>query len=489
MEEDEGWVLPVSRCQSANISQITTYGTHNTVAAPVDNFPFLPPDNRRHEPHRSATTTTPPFQSKLCSISSIDASNHEHTSCALEGYSLPIFCNCPFYCRGTCSTQVSLRRKQSASIPRPTTSRTPSIDEVTPKNPTSEPPQRKPVDLAAIRAEIQANMDELARRFPLPKPTTTTRTTPHPESHPFAPTLSPTAAERPKYEPVDLAAIRQQIRENIEEWNRRFPPSTLKTMTAPPTQQPDASLPPSTRFLATEPELPMTMQKTPQSAGEQSNMPPVAIATLTLTTVASTDLKCPLLPTVATTAPMHSRIERIISQIDDRTTALWTPHAIHRRIYVNRSNGPDTIPARPPEPDIRSQYETAIPKHTDNLRPGKPTTSFFNPAFDIHLPWFDHWKRTLTDHRQHWHQHHSLLANHVTRPYNPAFDIHLMMTDHCQHRHSYQSLRAHHDTRHYNPALDIHPTWPVHRPKHPQNHTCFSVASYVPGLAQNKRPP
>jgi len=42
MEEDEGWVLPVSRFKSAKISKITTYGTHNTVAAPVDNFPFLP---------------------------------------------------------------------------------------------------------------------------------------------------------------------------------------------------------------------------------------------------------------------------------------------------------------------------------------------------------------------------------------------------------------------------------------------------------------
>ncbi len=42
MEDDEGWVLPVSRFKSAKISTIQTYGTYHAVAAPVDNFPSPP---------------------------------------------------------------------------------------------------------------------------------------------------------------------------------------------------------------------------------------------------------------------------------------------------------------------------------------------------------------------------------------------------------------------------------------------------------------
>jgi len=42
MEDDEGWVLPVSRLKFAKISTITNYGTSHAVAAPVANFPSPP---------------------------------------------------------------------------------------------------------------------------------------------------------------------------------------------------------------------------------------------------------------------------------------------------------------------------------------------------------------------------------------------------------------------------------------------------------------
>jgi len=438
MEEDEGWVLPVSRLKYAKRSQIPTYGTHNTVAAPVDNFPFLPPDNRRHEPHRSVTTTTPSFQRNSCSILSIDAPKHAHTSCALEGYSPPFFCNCSIYCRGTCRTTATLQRNQSESLPRPT-SRSIAINDAPPKNPNTKSPQRQPVDLAAIRAEIQANLDDLDRRFSPPTTTTTTTTT-QPSRQPDPPLLSPTVSKTPtgplKHEAVDLAAIQAEIRASMERLDRLFPlPRSTTTTTTLPLRHPESPL-----------HLP-----TPTKSTETEE-------------------------TVTPSLLMSTRIERMISNLPVRNAALWMPDIVYRRVTRDRSPEMD-FPGSSNPPGAPSTFHLDYPL-TNNL---PRDNSNYNPDLDIHLP--------LPDHRQHCHQNHFLSANHATRPYNPAFDIHLMMTDYCQHRHLHHSLRAHHATRPYNPALDIHPTWTVHRPKHPQNHTCFSVASYVPGLAQNKRPP
>ena len=166
--------------------------------------------------------------------------------------------------------------------------------------------------------------------------------------------------------------------------------------------------------------------------------------------------------------PLRSRIARIIRQIDDRTTAFWTPDAVHRRISVNRSNGPDTIPARPSGFDNRTHQLTIIPKHTNNSRPDTHATSFFNPAFDIHLPWLDY--------RPKCYQH-------------SDFATAGKLTDNRQQRNPFHFLPAKPDTRPYNPAFDLHPTRPFPRTITQQTHTCFSVATYVPGFAQNKRPP
>jgi len=165
---------------------------------------------------------------------------------------------------------------------------------------------------------------------------------------------------------------------------------------------------------------------------------------------------------------MRSRIARIISQIDNHTTAFWTPDAVHRRISVNRSNGPDTIHARPYGLDNRTHNLTTIPKHTNNSRSDMHATSFFNPAFDIHLPWVDY--------QPYCYQH-------------SDFTIDRKFTDHRQQRNPFHFLPAKPDTRYYNSAFDLHPTQPVTPTKTQQHHTCLSVATYVPGFAQNKRPP
>jgi len=431
MKEDEGKVLPVSRFKFAKISTMTTIGTYHAVAASVDNFPFPSPDNRRHEPHRSATTTTPPFQRNSCSISSIDAPKHAHTSCALEGYSPPFFCNCPIYCRGTCRT-TALQSK-SASLPRHTASRSLTINDDPPKKPTTESPQRQSVDLAAIRAEIQANLDDLDRRFP--SPTTTTQS----QRQPDPPLLSPTASMTPtgpiKHEAVDFAQIQAEIRASMERLDRLFPLTTFTTTTLPlPTSE-----------------------------------PPLPIPTLT----ESTETKATVTPLLL----MSTRIERMISNSPVTNAAHWMPDIVYRRVS-NRSTELDHPDSSNP-PGAPSTFHLGYP--SDNTLPRDNLDSNYNPDLDIHLP--------LTDYRQHCHLHHFRTANHDTRPYNPAFDIHLLMNDYCERRHLYHFLRAHHATRLYHSALDVHSAWPVHRPKHPQHRTCFSAASYVPGLAQNKRPP
>jgi len=150
MEDDEGWVLSASRSRSAKISTNKSHGTHHAVAASVGKFPFPPPDNRRHELHRSATTSTAPspFQRNWCGTSPTeDAKPERQPSDPDEGYSLsPITCKCPFaFCRGTCFAGSTATTP--APLARPTTSR--SISPTEDASPAQRPP-RVPVDLAAI---------------------------------------------------------------------------------------------------------------------------------------------------------------------------------------------------------------------------------------------------------------------------------------------------------------------------------------------------
>jgi len=293
MEDDEGWVLPVSRFKSTKISTVKTHGTPHAVAAPVDSFPFLPPDNRRHEPHRSATTTTPPVKHNSCSISSRDASNYAHTPCALLS---PITCNCPFYCRGKCQTTASLRQTQSESLSHHTTPHSISLDDAPPNNPTPESPQRQPVDLAAIRAEIQANLDDLARRFPPPMTMTTTLPSRQPD-HPLPspPSVSTTPLGPPQREVVDLAAIQAEIRTSMERLDRLFPLPLLTPTTLP--------LPNS------EPPLPLPT-------------PP-----------ATTDTEATATPLL----PLRTRIDRLLSNAPVSNAALWMPDIVYRRVTRRRS--------------------------------------------------------------------------------------------------------------------------------------------------------
>jgi len=245
MEDDAGWVLSVPHSRSEKISTLTSHGTYHAIAAPVENFPFLPLDNRRHEPNRSATTAKEPipYLCTPCSIYPIDDEKHARQSYDPdEGFS-PIICQCPFaFCRGFCPTAASLWKTSPAPEPRPTTSSSISpIDDATPNHPTSAPSKSEPVDLAAIRRQIRANMANLDRLFPRPPPpmTTTVPRQPDPSLFPSAP--YPTAlTEPPQRERDDLTAIREQLCNNMAMLARLLQKWTpMPTMPQPP-QQPDS---------------------------------------------------------------------------------------------------------------------------------------------------------------------------------------------------------------------------------------------------------
>jgi len=189
-------------CTSDRLQIQTT--TTTTITTPSQ----LPTQQAFPLPPRSFNLKEQPQQEPITKTLHLNSDNQ--ASDLDQGWS-PIICKCPFaFCRGTCPTAASLWKTQPAPLPRPTISCSTSLTE---DAQAKQQPTRVPVDLAAIRAQIQANMDNLDRLFPLPKPTTTmTNQTPHqPVPNPIAPTVSLTATEIPKREPVDLAAIQQQI--------------------------------------------------------------------------------------------------------------------------------------------------------------------------------------------------------------------------------------------------------------------------------------
>jgi len=173
-KDDEVWVLQAPRSISDKISTTTLHGTHHAVATSIGKFPFLPPNNHRHEQHCS-TMTAPepsPLPNTLCCIHQTDdATSLDDSSFEMDKAFSPIICKCPFaFCRGTCPTAASLWKTPTAPLLRPTTAHSISpIDAAPPAHPT----QLQPINLAVIRDQIWASMAKLDLFFPqLMQPTT-----------------------------------------------------------------------------------------------------------------------------------------------------------------------------------------------------------------------------------------------------------------------------------------------------------------------------
>ena len=156
-DNDEAWVLQAPGPRFPKISTSTSHGTPKAVETHVENSPFLPLDNRRHETKRSTAPATTPssFPYNSCSISTIDKTKPAGQSYDPdEGWS-PIVCKCPFaFCRGSCPTAASLWKNQQAPLLSPTTFRSIIDDAKT---------QRQHAELAAIRRQLRENMADLDR--------------------------------------------------------------------------------------------------------------------------------------------------------------------------------------------------------------------------------------------------------------------------------------------------------------------------------------
>jgi len=191
-DDDEAWVLQAPGPRFPKISTSTSHGTSKAIATHVENSPFLPLDNWCHETNRStAPAPTPSSFMYNSRISTIDDAKPTSQYYDLDkGFSL-IICKCPFaFCRGNCPTAASLSTP-SALCTRPITSHSISvIKDAQPEPTTFELPQRKPVDLAAIRHQLRENMANLERLSP-PSMTTTMILIPTRQPDPQLPTPTP----------------------------------------------------------------------------------------------------------------------------------------------------------------------------------------------------------------------------------------------------------------------------------------------------------
>jgi len=104
----------------------------------------------------------------------------------------------------------------------------------------TEPPKFEPVNLAAIRAQICASMATLDQLFLLPMPMTTMTLPLRPPDPPLPPSSSTAPTEPPKRETVNLAAIRAQIHASMATLDWLFLPQSPMTTIPLSLQQPDS---------------------------------------------------------------------------------------------------------------------------------------------------------------------------------------------------------------------------------------------------------
>jgi len=337
-------------------------------------------------------------------------------------------CKRPYaFCSGNCSA-AGLTTTTPEPLLRSKTSRSFSPSEAAQPAPT-EPPKREPVDLAAIRAQIRASMATLDRLFPLPMPTTTTLPPQQPEP-PLPPSSSTAPTEPPKRETVDLAAIRAQISASMATLDRLFPLQSPTTTMPLPLQQPDSPLHPPTP----SPTMPNT---TPDHA-------PFDLA----------DNNSQLFKN------MENMDHITLPEPLPMTPQTTTPPA------VDHSDTPSAPLATTPILVILSRIDRLLNNtRTCNNTLWKPDALNRRPTYNRPI---GHSQITV-HHLAHATGHFPFPATILHRLNNP--------------------LDADYDTLQYTPAFDIHLPWQVKHPKLYQHPQCLLLATNVKAFVHNMRPP
>jgi len=290
-----------------------------------------------------------------------------------------------------------------APLSRPNTSCSNShIEAAQPEQTAFKPPKREPVDLAAIRDQIRASMAALDRLFPLQQMPKTIIPLQQPECTPFTPRPSPMTPEPPKCKPVDLAAIQQQIRASMAALDRLFPMTMLPLQPQQPASTLPPSAPPSTTLTVLQQREPFVLtDHRPQCHNNTDHQDKTfSLAPLPTTTQTTTQQPAadPLAQTSASLAT--STLDMMILSCIDR---LLHNTCTHNPLWI-----PDAFlrSPNPNQPTGTSMLPVPTTAHT--------TDTVFFPALFPH------------------NFNNPLAADYATKKYTPAFNIHLPWQINCQ---------------------------------------------------------
>jgi len=446
------------------ISLLPKRGTHRAVAADVEKFPFRHLRIKRiHAELCSAQQTltmmTPPLiATPSPEPNTMSRCNLPTTTAPTTTTRTPVDLN--EITRELIRCQQALRRMRERQQQQPSTTTT-----------TTLPPEPTPTQ--DIMTTARSNL--------LPQITATTTTTSTPDRLLLSTTsMTMTTMTTPHHQPP------------LHDSSLTPPSSTVRKLMNPEPLNPTSSIPDTTelKLHRTHASMPTTppdndAAEIPDTTELKLRHTHASVPTTPPDNDAADPATAPTKnnPTPATATPFmptQSRMERLLNNIQDRPIALWTPAAIYRYLTRNQLNAPDPTPTQSTAHVTQTAHRLATKQYlNNNSLLTNDDTSPYNPAFDIHL--------MLPDHCQISHQHHPLIATSVTSPFNPAFDIHLKLMDHRQINHQYHSLTVKYATSPFDPAFDIHLT--DHRQKCHQHHTRLHLAPTVQAFTQNKRPP
>ena len=409
-EDDEAWVFQDPLPRFIKISHPTWYGTYPAVAISVEKFPFRPRDNCRHEPHRSAAAAMtppristsaaghplPPFyvRAHLASIPeddeawvfpdssprfpvrSLDNRRHEpHRSATATPPKRPPVLT-PFCIPNTDVNQTltqfdidvddiirRIMEKLFPTISLPTTTPMPQHPTTPPQQPTllsptpsknpNETPLRKPVGLDTPNHHLDKNMcnPQPSPLAPLPTMTMTRQTLAQPK-HPVFPLNMPTSLHKREYIDIDIP---------YPQTHPLLPSASLRT---------------------TKPQTTMTIQQATPSPHQSTHHPTPPSSSLVTPDLSPVP---PDTPATSLPLPYLSLTARMLHNNVPTNNTLWRPAALTRRRTLHQpTQRPCTT--HPVEQATGNSPSWVTMLHGANNSPDdNPATCNHFPAVDTHF--------------------------------------------------------------------------------------------------------
>jgi len=368
-EEDEAWVLQAPCPRINKKSHSTWYGTHRTVATPVEKFPCRPHDNRRrhdnhrNKPNRSAAAAIAIAPTPTTPLPSPSTSHPVEVAEAVD--------------RAFKTLRDELRADLYSLLQSMPKTSKPVLTSNQPTSLPTHPKQRPPTPITGQRRkpvertqQARRNRNKSAQLFPAPT------LQPLPPT-PTSPSFSPTQPEPPSPLPTSSST-------STEPTNNVLDNPNVSTMTDLPDQP----------FL-TAPTLPSTTMKQQPTPPQPS---PPNLLPLSLTSLPAT-------PPPATPTPLiHlSLMERLTHNNSPVHATLWIPDALNRQHALNRTMATQRLTGHHPHPATDTlPLQLAAPHSMINLSDDRhgtvrtlatipppapdPPDSSNQPCHALHLP-------------------------------------------------------------------------------------------------------